>query len=279
MRLFVLATLAVLMAASSASASILGSFLAKGPFGSPITNTLNDTNREYIEKVGGDSTKFQVGDKVHLYLSMENISSNDFPQTFNGDNLDAANTGGAFYNLLGKGTFTISSIGTEVAGKADFQFTGGVTFYEKSDPGLNPFTTITDADAIIASATEIFRIGVSSSDDFIQALNAPVAFASIPGPGDLAVIATFGLSLTSGGGDLGIANNFLTGSTGKKHDFVGTVSTFALLSANNVIGDNLFDLETDTRLLLGAQVPEPTSMVVFFGIAACGLGIRRRKVS
>lgn len=288
MRLFVLAALAVVMTASSASASILGSFIRRGPVGSPVINTIEDNNAEHIVKGVGnvDMTRFEVGDKVVLYLGMESISSSD--GFFAGTPLNAAvpPAGGAGYNLLGKGVLTVSSIGPIVAGKATFNFTGQVDFKENKVGLAYDFTTgIVATDAVFSSGlnSSVFSIGTVKATDYVTALNAPVFFGAIPTFGT-AVVADFGLTAFMGG-DLGIVPNFLPGflggnPTGTFHDVVGSVDTFALLNATNVIGDDKFDLRTNTVFNMGNVVPEPGSLAVFLGFAvAGGLRLRRRKVS
>lgn len=287
MRLFVLAALAVAMTASSVNASILGSFIRKGLPGSPIINTIEDNNAEYIIKGAGnlDLTRFEVGDSVALYLGMESISSSD--GFFAGTPLNAAipPAGGAGYNLLGKGLFTVSSIGPIVAGKATFDFTGSVEFKENKVGLAYDFTTgiaATDAVFMSGSNSSVFTIGTVKATDFIKAVAAPVFFGAIPTFGT-AVVADFGLTAIVPG-DLGIVPDLLPGfsaggATGTLHDVVGSVDTFALLSPANVLGDDKFDLRTNTVFNMGNIVPEPSSLAVFFGLAACGLGLRRRKVN
>ncbi|MGN6546009.1 MAG: hypothetical protein ACTHK7_13230 [Aureliella sp.] len=280
MRVFVFAALAVLMTATSARASVLGSFVVKGPFPNGTVNELNDTDREFITKGTGntDMTQFQVGDKVTTYLQFDTIQSFDGPpQTLPGNALNEPVTGGAGYNLLAKGVFTITGITPTSGGNGDFSFSGNVDFYEKlTNPGLVPFSTISAADTLISSLGSPFMtIGTTAPVDFIRALNAPISFAAIPtqSSGQTAVVAQYGMSLVSGGADLNVLDNGMLGATGQKHDFVGTVNAFAIQN-NTVIGDNFFDLSTDTRLLFAAAVPEPSSMAVFAGLALCG-GLRK----
>ncbi len=287
MRLFLLVALAVVTTASSASASVLGSFVRKGPIGAPVINSIEDSNAEYIVKGAGNSdlTKFEVGDSVVMYLSMETISSSD--GFFTGTPLNAVlpPAGGPGYNMLGKGVLTVTSIGPEVAGKATFQFAGQVDFVENSiglDYNFNAGIAATDAVFNNAANTAVLSVGTVAADDFITALNAPVAFGSIPTFGT-AVKADFGLSVISSAGDLGIVNNFLPSflggaATGNLHAVVGQVDTFALLNASNTIGDDKFDLRTNTDINFASQVPEPGSFAVFLGVAGL-LGLRRRKVS
>jgi hypothetical protein len=281
MRLFFATALLVAMGASSASASIFGSFIRQGAPGSPIVNMVEDNDAEVINKGAGNvAAEFEVGDSVSLYLQMETITSGD--GFFLGTDLTDPTAGGATYRMLAKGTFTITSITPTTPGNGDIQFNGSIDFAERNDGVGYKFTDgIAAANTVFAAATYLMTAGVGKASDFITATNAPLSFAAIPlVTGSAFVNADFGLSLTGGGGDLGLVPNYLPGTlngtpTGTFHTFVGSTQTKSALNATNVPGggDNKFDLTTNTNLNMAATVPEPGSLAVFAGLALCG-GLR-----
>ena len=288
MRLFVLAALAVVVTADVASAGLLASFIRKGPIGSPVVNTIEDRDAEFISKGAGnvDAANFQVGDFVTLYLDMTSISSSD--GFFVGTPLNASvpSAGGPGYAMLAKGVFTVSSIVPVGAGRADFGFTGSIAFVENLVGLTYNFATgiaATNAVFLNGANSAIMTVGTSAATDFITAKNAPISFAGGAGFG-VAVNADFGLSLTSGGAGLGAVPNFLPGfvggvPTGTFHTVTGSTQSFGLLNPTNVIGDDKFDLRTNTDINIANVVPEPGSMIVFAGLALCGLRLRARKSS
>lgn len=286
LKIAVIAALMSVMGAHTASAGLLSTFLRSGPQGSPIINTIEDNDAEYVKKGAGntDTTKFEVGDSVVLYLDFATITSSD--GFFLGTPLNASvpAAGGPGYTLLGKGEFVVTSIVPTVGGNGDFSFTGAVELVENTIGLTYNFTAgIAATDAVFTSASNsaVLKFGTAAgSDDFITALGAPISFASIPTSGT-AVDADFGLSVL-GPNNLGIVEEALPGSsggaaTGTFHDIVGSTQTFSILNPGNTIGDDKFDLRTNTEFSLASQVPEPASVTVFACIAACGFGAHRRR--
>ena len=261
MRMFVLAVLAVVMTASSASASVLGTILRHGAIGSPILNSIEDRNAEVIRKAAGNvAAAFEVGDMVDLYLQFETITSSD--GFFVNTGLNDATAGGIGYKLFAMGTLTVSSL-TPIAGpgsKADIEFTGSLDLKERIDNVGFVFTAgIAAANGVFAGASYIATIGTAGGG-FVSLRNAQTLFASIPTTGT-GVNADFGLSLLAGGGDLGLVLNGLEGNingtdTGTFHTFVGSTQTKSLFNATNVLGDDKFDLGTNTNIQLLSQVPD-----------------------
>ncbi|MCC6493251.1 MAG: hypothetical protein IT424_09535 [Pirellulales bacterium] len=278
--LFLIALLAGSLAATQVQASILGSFVRKGTFLSSTINSLNDVNAEVITKGAGNvAPAFQVGDSVTLYLAFQEITTSD-GFYFNTD-LDDPTAGGAGYNLLGKGTFTITAIG-DLAGVGsstndDISFTGSIKIYESASP-LSFGAGIAAANTVIGAATEIAEIGIApGSDDFITAVDAPTAFASIPTTASTAVQTDLGLSLLSGGVGLGVLDEAMVSPYGTFHAFVGDSGAYRL--APVVLGDDKFDLVTDTTVGFAAAVPEPATIVVWGMLASAiaAVGVRRRR--
>jgi hypothetical protein len=290
MKKFVLTVLALAMTADVASAGLFASFIRKGPISSPIVNTIEDRDVEYITKGVGnlDNTKFEAGDSVTLYMEMASISSSDGFFTATPLNASLPQAGGPGYEMLAKGVFTIDSIGPVVGGKATFDFSGSIDFVENLSGltfNFNAGIAATDAVFLNALNSPLMTIGTKAgSNDFITAVGAPVAFIDIPTFGT-AVDADFGLSLLAGGVDLGLVENALEGNingvdTGTFHTFTGSTQAFSLLDPTNLIGDDKFDLRTNTDVNMANVVPEPGSMIVFAGgLALCGLRLRSRKVS
>ncbi|RIK71494.1 MAG: hypothetical protein DCC67_20245 [Planctomycetota bacterium] len=276
-----LAITAAFALVSTAEASILASFVRKGTLSAPILNTLNDTNAEVITKGAGNvAAAFEVGDSVTLYLQFNEITTSD--GFFLNEDLDDASAGGPGYNLLGKGTFTITAIG-DLAGVGsatndDISFTGSIKIYESAS-SLSFGAGIAAADAVIAAASEIAEIGIApGSDDFITAVDAPTSFASIPSSPATAVQTDLGLSLLSGGAGLEIIDEALTSPYGTTHAIVGDSGAYRVSPVT--LGDDVFDLVTDTTIGFQAGVPEPSTIVVWgtlaSAVAAYGAHRRRR---
>ncbi len=124
MRVFILAVLAVVMTTGSASASVLGSFLRKGPVGSRLLTRSKIGMQSTSLRVPAMSnmTRFEVGDKVVMYLDMESISSSD--GFFSGTPLDEVSppAGGPGYKMLGKGVLDCFEYWSHRGWKSYLQF-------------------------------------------------------------------------------------------------------------------------------------------------------------
>ena len=275
----ILATLFVCLLATSVNASILDTYTRVSPSG--VLNTIEDSDAEVIIKNGANPLRFETGDFIDVYGNMSTITSSDgfFFNTF----LNSATAGGAGYNLLfyGRLTVTVSNItagADTILGtaddRADFSFSGPVGFREAASPFVfTGATAVSTADALwAASGPTIAAAGIADGNDFYTALNAPLYFAGIPTSG-VAVNANFGLSLTSGG-IFGLQADAALDVNGVPQTFVGSTQTFFIAGA--VIGDDAFDLRTNTDISYVGLVPEPMTLFVFgglFGIAA----LRRRR--
>ncbi len=265
-----LSLVGMLAMAPIAEASILGGFLRKGPPGSPVINTIDDADAEFITKgVGNVAASFEVGDSVTLFLQFNNITSTDL--FFFNTPLTDPTAGGAGYNLLANGTLTIAAIGDfdGDGDAADISWTGSIGLYEGASPIV--FTSgIATATGVIGASTLIATVGVdAATDDFIVSEDAPLSFASIVG--GATVNTFFGISLLAGGADFGIVEEFLNNpdfpNGGSLHDITGD-SQAENFGPTITIGDDTFDLSTDLEFDIACVVPEPGAIMVWAGLAA-----------
>lgn len=270
----------VLVAAQSASASILGSYLARPDTpGEFVINQLNDTNREQFLPQGQDvdRTDVRVDDQFKLFLKFENITSYDAGPTYGGDSFSTLISGD--YQLWGIGLFTVTNINPIDAVVGTFDLVGEVKVYETIDPAKNIANFLggpAAMEATILTMDHIATFATSDPSDYIRGL-LPLDLTNLPTNSNpqTRVATEFGMTQTADPGNLMLTREAVD-SGGLKFDLTGTTDLWAASQAEQQLG---WFAQSDTTATVAAIIPEPSSLVIMsllagiFGLVA----IRRRK--
>jgi hypothetical protein len=215
---------------------------------------------------------------------MENITNSAFVS----EDLTDATGGGANYRLQAVGTFTIGAINDPTlvpgggASNVDISFSGTVNVYETTDPleAVN-FTTDTFASATAKVVAGDFLATLTTDFGILADIpDGQFGLTAFPGvnarAGFTLTASALGFSIVPDGTDIE-HRDFATGAlVTTSHDLTLNEQFFLNTGANS--DDFPFFTDTTVQFTVPGVIPEPVSLIVWFGLAAIGWGLARKKL-
>jgi hypothetical protein len=265
---------AVIVAALAWTPAAFGSAEINGAIVSGV-NSLFDTDAEFIS-TSLNSNHLVVGDVLTDVFTLDQSGAHG---PLNGP------TGflGPAYQLAGVGTFTVTSVVTagNPAGTANISFTGTISLYETADSvssGDTVNTSTQSASTLVANATA--GTNILNLSGIVQSNGAvPYTFAGIKAiPVSNPAVFGAGFNIDTVNGNPGgvhimpLGGGIFPNPGGPPWDVTAKIDAWGNKGANK----GTVPIATQTTVTFSGQVPEPTSMLLWAGLA-CAAGVARAK--
>ncbi|HEV3006778.1 MAG TPA: hypothetical protein VGX78_20075 [Pirellulales bacterium] len=239
-------------------------------------NSLFDTDAEFLTK-SLNSKQLVVGDVLKDVFTLDQSGAHG-PLNGSGGFL------GVNYQLAGVGTFTVTAIGPVTNGMATIAFTGTVSLYETADYVASHDQVITSTQTpaqLLANATAGTNIlnltGIVQSNGQV-----PITFAGIKAiPVSNPAVFGAGFDINPVGGNPGgvkivpLGGGIFPNPGGPPWDVTAKIDAWGNTGKNK----GTVPIATQTTVTFSGAVPEPTSMLLWAGLAcAAGIGCARRRL-